>query len=864
MKKTFHAHSIFICGFSLLAFLLLNSCTAQNLTFVNAPGSPDNCSSNPRGLETADFNKDGIVDLVIGNAYTNQLYVYLGVGNGSFTNAPGSPFVSGNGPISTAIADYNGDSNLDLAVANYNDGTVSIFLGAGNGSFTSAPGSPMAAGGFPYYISAADFNGDGKLDLVEVNQSSNSANVYLGAGNGTFTLASGSPFTTFSSPYCVVATDFNGDGKADIAIVSGGSNSVSVYLGNGNGTFTISVASPIPVGSFPRLAALYDYNNDGKIDMAVTNSNSNDVSILLGDGTGAFANAPGSPMATNGYPYSVNTADFNHDGKPDIAVTSGLNNNVAVYYGNNTGTFVQAPGSPFATGSDPQSMCIADFNGDGAPDLAIGNYAVDNATILINTLATFPPVASFTLSSGTGVCLGNSIAFTNTSNGSPTYYSWNFGDSGTSQAKDTVYTYTAAGTYTVSMTATNAIGSNTTSHVVQVYPKPVLSLGSATSVCPGKSTQLSASGAATYSWQPTAGLNTSTGSTVSAGPNSQTTYTVTGTSALGCKALDTVTVFVLPPPVITCLNDSVCKGQSAILTASGAVSYSWSPGVVLVNTAGDTVKSNSLTSVSYTVTGTGSNGCTQSLPVKVIVNPLPTLQIYGKDTLCIGSSTTLSATGASSYSWSPANQLNTSSGPVVTANPAAPITYTVTGISDYGCIGHASISIVTENMSEAAFVYSEACGGVVNFQQQSTQAASYVWDFGDGQISHLPSPAHSYAADGSYLVQLITNRGTSCQDSATALVQYIASGSKLIFPNVFSPNNDGTNDEFKISGFDYCGDYVLSIFDRWGKKMFETASPRVDFWNGKEPSGNPVTEGVYFYVISGPSYNKTGSLTLSR
>jgi gliding motility-associated-like protein len=286
--------------------------------------------------------------------------------------------------------------------------------------------------------------------------------------------------------------------------------------------------------------------------------------------------------------------------------------------------------------------------------------------------------------------------------------------------------------------------------------------------------------------------------------------------------------------------------------------------VVLVNTAGDTVKSNSLTSVSYTVTGTGSNGCTQSLPVKVIVNPLPTLQIYGKDTLCIGSSTTLSATGASSYSWSPANQLNTSSGPVVTANPAAPITYTVTGISDYGCIGHASISIVTENMSEAAFVYSEACGGVVNFQQQSTQAASYVWDFGDGQISHLPSPAHSYAADGSYLVQLITNRGTSCQDSATALVQYIASGSKLIFPNVFSPNNDGTNDEFKISGFDYCGDYVLSIFDRWGKKMFETASPRVDFWNGKEPSGNPVTEGVYFYVISGPSYNKTGSLTLSR
>ncbi len=845
-------------------FLLGQSASAQTLTFVNAPGSPDACTVNPRAPEAADLNHDGIIDLIQGNAYTGLLYIWLGVGNGSFVNAPGSPMSSGNGPISTAIADYNSDGIPDLAIANYNDGTMSIYIGAGNGTFTNAPGSPYTTGTFSYYIVTADFNGDGKLDLVEVNQGANNAFVFLGNGNGTFTVAPGSPFATGASPYCVVTTDFNGDGKSDLAIVNGGSNNVNILLGNGNGTFTPSAGSPVAVGSFPRLAAVNDFNGDGKKDLAITNPNSNNVSILLGDGTGSFSNAPGSPLSVGTFPYSVNTADFNYDGKTDIAVTQALNNNVAVYYGSGTGTFSQAPGSPYAAGNDAQSMCIADFNGDGAPDLAIGNYGGSSTTILINNLVNVTPTSVFTLSAG-NACVGNVISFTNVSTGNPTSYSWDFGDATSSTSIDPTHLYGSAGTYTVSLTATNGGGSNTSQQVVTIYPIPTVIVNTSSSVCPGGSISMTATGANSYSWSPPGGLSAVTGSPVSATVFSNTTYTVIGISSQGCPDTIPVTLSVLPLPTVTVSPpDSVCPGTPVILTANGASTYSWFPGTFLNITNGATVTSTATASTTYTVTGTGANGCTNTATTNVHIFSTPILLITGHDTICLGTPSLLSASGASTYSWAPATGLNTTSGNSVLADPDSSMTYTLTGTSAQGCSSSITQNIFVSTSSKALFSVAEGCGGIILITQQSQAATSYHWNFGDGQSSVSPVPSHSFTSVGLYTILLVTDPGSSCHDSVQHLIYIDNLGTSPMIPNVFTPNGDGANDLFALSGLNTCATYSLQIFDRWGVKLFDTYQPGSDFWDGRDKTGEAVVSGVYFYILSGSGNSWKGAVSLIR
>jgi gliding motility-associated-like protein len=855
---------------SLLVFLLLFSCfaaiKAQTLTFVNAPGSPNPAAANPEGIQTADFNHDGIPDLAVGHGYATQLEIWLGVGNGAFINAPGSPIVSSvSGPNSIAIGDYNADGIPDLAVANYTGANLSIYLGAGNGSFSPAPGSPIAVGGNPYYIVTVDVNADGKLDLIEVNQASNNAYVFLGNGNGTFTVAPGSPFFTSSSPYCVVTTDFNGDSKPDIVIVNGGSNDISILLGNGNGTFTPSPGSPVSVGSFPRLAAVRDYNGDGKMDIAVTNPLSNSINILLGDGAGSFSNAPGSPMAVAPYPYTVDPADFNNDGILDLAVTSAVNSTVSVYYGSGTGSFTQAPGSPFATGNDPQSMILGDFNSDGKVDIATCNYASSDVTVLINTLASSAPNSTFVLSTGSSICLGQLASFTNTSTGGPSSFTWNFGDGGTSTSMNCTHLFSGPGTYTVSLLVSNANGSSSSQQPITVISPPNVILTAGSSICQGSSTLLNATGAAVYSWWPSIGLAATTGSAVSASPNTTTTYTVAGTSSAGCKDTTHITLTVFPLPVLTVSpSDSICSGASANLGASGASTYSWSPSATLNTSTGDSVISTTSSAITYTVTGTDTHGCKQSATTGVIVLQNPAIHVAGADTVCIGSMIPLIASGASSYSWSPSLFLNMTTGSSVTTTPLSAITYTITGLSSKGCVGTDTFHLSIVAAASASFSYDQSCSGQIFFAQQSSNAFQSSWQFGDGETSGLLSPVHLFSNSGDYAVSLIINKGTTCSDSVTKTISYQVPGSRLNIPNVFTPNGDAINDVLSITGLDFCGSFSLTIFDRWGRTLFETSSPESEFWDGKETGGAMVTAGTYFYLLSGESHSWRGFITLNR
>jgi hypothetical protein len=297
----------------------------------------------------------------------------LGIGTAQLGFANPSNPVAGFDPTALAAADFNGDGVVDIAAINNLSDTVTVLLGKGDGTFTALAASP-ATGSFPFAIVAADFNGDGVQDLATSNNGSNTVTVLLGNGDGTFNPQVVSPMTG-DSPYTIATADFDGDGKADLAIANNGDNTVTVLLGNGDGTFTAD-ASP-STGKYPSAIVAADFNGDGIDDLAVTNTGDNNVTVLLGNGDGTFT-ASGSP-ATGNMPTGIAIADFNADGVLDMAVANFSDGTLTMLLGRGDGTFTTAA-SP-VTASEPYSLVVGDFNGDSIPDLAVASSPT--ATILL-------------------------------------------------------------------------------------------------------------------------------------------------------------------------------------------------------------------------------------------------------------------------------------------------------------------------------------------------------------------------------------------------------------------------------------------------------------------------------------------------
>jgi hypothetical protein len=191
-------------------------------------------------------------------------------------------------------------------------------------------------------------------------------------------------FTVGSSPISVTVGDFNGDGKSDLATANVGSNNVSVLLGTGTGSF--GPATNFSVGGGPFSVTVGDFNGDGKSDLAVANFSSQKVSVLLGTGTGSFGLATNFTVGSS--PYSVTVGDFNGDGKSDLAVANFNSGNVSVLLGTGTGSFATA--TNFSVGLKPFSVTVGDFNGDGKSDLAVANLNSNNVSVLSLDAFKFP------------------------------------------------------------------------------------------------------------------------------------------------------------------------------------------------------------------------------------------------------------------------------------------------------------------------------------------------------------------------------------------------------------------------------------------------------------------------------------------
>ncbi len=337
-------------------------------------------SSEPTGVAVGDFNRDGIPDLAVANFENNTVGVLLGNGNGTFQTPTAATTIGvGNGPRSVAVGDFNRDGIPDLAGANAVDGTVSVVLGNGNGTFRGPfPATTIAVGNGPDFVAVGDFNRDGIPDLAVTNLDG-TLNVLLGNGNGSFR-STGLPVVAL--PSVVAVGDFNGDGIPDLAVASGVANGVggivSVLLGNGDGTF--QPAQYYEVSYDPFSLAVGDFNRDGIADLAVANVGGDSVSVLLGNGDGTFRGATSYPAG--GGPLRVAVADFNRDGIADLALAN-FDGTLSVLLGNGDGTF-QAATAYRIDSSRHLGVAVGDFNGDGAPDLAVTDFASGAVDVLLN------------------------------------------------------------------------------------------------------------------------------------------------------------------------------------------------------------------------------------------------------------------------------------------------------------------------------------------------------------------------------------------------------------------------------------------------------------------------------------------------
>ncbi len=329
---------------------------------------------NPATLVVADLNGDGFQDLVTANKQfaNNSISVLTGTGTGIFD--PARVYTAGQGPVGVAVADFNSDGRPDVVTANHDEevGSISLLRGNGNGTLSAAP-NLIAPGAGP--IATGDLTGDGIVDLAVVNGSASFSGVTIfpSLGNGLF--AAPLQSETINQANGIAVRDVNGDFKSDLIVTT--SSGVRVLLGNGNGTFAAGV--DYAAGTSPKWVVVDNFDADTILDLAIANDSGTGVSILLGNGDGTFDAAVG--VNGGGASSYLESGDFNRDGKRDLAVVNNSIEKVSIVFGNGNGTF----GTPksYTTQVGPGSVGVGDFNRDGKPDLAIPTFFSNGGNLAI-------------------------------------------------------------------------------------------------------------------------------------------------------------------------------------------------------------------------------------------------------------------------------------------------------------------------------------------------------------------------------------------------------------------------------------------------------------------------------------------------
>ncbi|MBU1718870.1 MAG: gliding motility-associated C-terminal domain-containing protein, partial [Bacteroidetes bacterium] len=549
---------------------------------------------------------------------------------------------------------------------------------------------------------------------------------------------------------------------------------------------------------------------------------------------------------------------------------------------------------PLCAGDANGSLSVAASGGSAPLSYSIGgagqavgtfsNLSADNYTITVtdahgcsitkDTVLTGPPAVLIDNISFTApVCAGESNGtITITAHGGTGTLNYSIG---TGVQTQNTFNNVSQGTY--SITVTDANGCNVAgSQVVPDGESVVVSVTPANGgVCQGNCITITASGTQNFVWSPSTGLSATTGNSVVACPTSTTSYTVTGTSTAGCWSTSSLVVNVSPPPTVTILQSDtlICPGESVNVTAYGAVDYVWS-GNGVSSTSGSQIVISPPGNSSYTVTGSNSPGCSDTVYFAISVSPEISPGFSGSPLSGCEPVTSVfinqSIPSGLQASWDfgdPASgSSNTSSGQTaghVYYAGTYSVTMTVADVN--GCTAGTYISnyVNVYPMPVAEFTFSPDVGvpgTTVSFQSVSTDAVTWNWNFddpssGNNNLSNTETADHQFSQNGEYNVTLIVGSSISedCVDSISHRVRIVS----LQIPNVVTNNGDGINDKFHVLNLEDIQGANIAIYNRWGRKVFESS----DFRGEWDPEN--LSDGVYYYILNVQEEESyTGTITL--
>ncbi len=764
------------------------------------------------------------------------------------------------------------------------NGSISSIPSGGTGTFTykwsnngiSQSINGLAAGG--YTVTVTDQKGCTNV----------SAGVINNAGAATVKVSSPTNVMCFGSS----------TGADSILSVSGGTGAYTYSWSNGAsgvtkvtglpaGTYTVSVTDANHCLGFSTVTisqptVLSPSTSFGNVNCFGGSTGTANVSVKGGTGAYTYSWSSGQSGVTGvtGLPAGIYTVSVTDANNCPASATVTINQPTAALALTPTSTNIKcfgnasgSAGAGAAGGTPNYSYAWSNLSSNASiNNLVAATYTVTvtdanacsaTTTILLTQPAAITPSIFATTQASCGGSNGSATASAGGGT-SPYQYSW---PSSVSQT-DSTANGLSAGNYTVTVTDANSC-TMTTSATITDKGAATLSVAGGQTICIGQTASLSAtlSGGTnpfTYSWS--GGL---TGSNPTANPIVTTTYSISVVDALGCStSMQTVTVIVNPPLTLSASSSStgICNGANATLTASGIggnggpYTYSWAPG----GNTGSQITVSPNGNVTYTVTVNDNCGTPVSTAVQSItVNPLPTVSFssdinQGCGPSCVNFTGSPSAAGSSAKWKFGDNDSSSASSPQHCYNNAGAYTVSFTYVDVNGCSATSTVNnmININAKPKATFTYDPAPvvieGNAVNFNNTTTGASSYYWNFNDpssgsDNTSTLTSPTHTFKDSGKYCVILVAINN-NCLDT-TPMCLEVHEPCKLSdsIPNVFTPNADGINDlfTFKTSGL---AQIKCTLFNRWGMEIYEYNAVHSG-WDGRTFSDNIAPTGTYFYVL---------------
>ena len=353
------------------------------VTFQRMKKSSLVSSSNPQSIATGDINNDHHIDIIVANSGTNTIGIFISNVDGTFQNQQIFATGSQSRLYSLVIRDFNHDQNLDIAVAYYDTNSIHIFLGYGNGTFRNQLIFSLGSS-HPLFLTAGDVNNDNHTDLIVANYDTDSIGILLGYGNGSFEDQKIYSTGYDSHPCSIGVGDFNRDNHSDLAVSNYGTNNIGILFGYGNGTFANQITYTTTHQSNPSSLILEDFNNDDRLDIAVSHNGIGTVGIFFGQENGSFLLQTTYSIGSNSHPQYITIGYFDQDNISDLAIIDSINNQIHILRGYRDGRFATPTTYDAIYDSYPIWLSIVDVNNNNQSDLVVANYGLNNVLVLMD------------------------------------------------------------------------------------------------------------------------------------------------------------------------------------------------------------------------------------------------------------------------------------------------------------------------------------------------------------------------------------------------------------------------------------------------------------------------------------------------